>query len=114
MRKSKKFEKHLSLPKTISLGYQDITIYQIPSIDNTLGSYNNEVHQIKINIDSNNREKLNTLLHELIHACVYVYGVKREFKDDDQEEKVVNALSNGLTEAFVRNKELVEFVRQSV
>lgn len=111
---SKRFDKYAFLPKVIKLGYQDITVIEVPAIDNTQGSYDNDSHEIKIKSEIGGREKLNTLLHELLHACVYTYGLKNEFDDDDAEEKVINALGNGLTEALVRNKELVEFIRQSV
>lgn len=110
----KEFVKLTFLPKVIQLGYQDIKVLEIESIDNTQGSYNNESHEIKIKSEMGSREKLNTLLHELLHACVYAYGLKSEFEDDDAEEKIVNALGNGLTEVLVRNKELVEFIKQSV
>lgn len=112
--KRKEFIKYAFLPKVIKLGYQDIKVLEVDAIDNTQGSYNNESHEIKIKIGMDNREKLNTLLHEIIHACVYCYGLKNEFKDDDAEEKIVNALGNGLTEALVRNKDLVSFIGKSV
>jgi hypothetical protein len=108
------FDKYALLPKLIKLGYQDIKVSEVPAIDDTQGSYNNEHHEIKIKADMGSREKLNTLLHELLHACVYSYGIKSEFGDGEREEKVVNALGNGLTEALVRNKELVAFIKDSV
>jgi hypothetical protein len=109
----KVYDKYI-LPAVIKLGYQDITIIQVDSIDNTQGSYTNDTHEIKIKSGMVGREQLNTLLHELLHACVYAYGIKSEFGDDDKEEKVVNALGNGLTEVLVRNKELVAFIKESV
>lgn len=110
----REFIKHISPPKVIKLGYQDIKVLEVDAIDNTQGSYNNESHEIKIKSGMDNREKLNTLLHEIIHACVYCYGLKSEFKDDDAEEKIVNALGNGITEVLVRNRELVSFIGESV
>lgn len=106
-------ELQVVLPAVIKLGYQDIKVSEIEAIDNTQGSYNNESHEIKIKSGMDGRERLNTMLHEILHACIYVYGLKCEFKDDETEEKIVNALGNGLTEAFVRNKELSEFVKES-
>lgn len=106
-------EFHVCLPAVIKLGYQDIKVSEVDAIDNTQGSYNNESHEIKIKVGMDNRERLNTIIHEILHACIYVYGLKCEFKDDDTEEKIVNALGNGLTEALVRNKELIQFVGES-
>lgn len=115
MKKPKKvLDKYATLPKMLKLGYQDIKVLEIDSIDHTQGSYNNESHEIRVKSDMGSREKLNTLFHEILHACVYGYGLKSEFEDDGAEEKIVNALGNALTEVFVRNKELVEFIRQSV
>lgn len=102
------------LPTVIHLGYQDIIVTEVDAIDNTQGSYNNETHEIKIKGGQGNREQLNTILHEILHSIVYAYGLKCEFKDDDTEEKIVNALGNGLTEALVRNKDLVMFIEKSV
>lgn len=110
----KEWVKYAPLPSIIHIGYQDIAVTEVDAIDNTQGSYNNESHEIKIKSGSGNREKLNTVLHELLHAIVYSYGLKCEFKGDEQEEKIVNALGNGLTESLVRNKELVEFIGKSV
>ena len=114
MKKKPPTHKEYILPTVIKLGYQDITVTEVDAIDNTQGSYNNESHEIKIKSGQGDREKLNTLLHEILHACIYSYGLKCEFKDDEQEEKIVNALGNGLTEALVRNKALVEFIGKSV
>lgn len=114
MKKIPPTHKEYILPTVIRLGYQDIVVTEVDAIDNTQGSYNNESHEIKVKSGLGNREKLNTVLHEILHACVYCYGLKSEFKDDDSEEKIVNALGNGLTETLVRNKELVEFIGKSV
>jgi hypothetical protein len=113
-KRPKKFEQYAILPKVIKLGYQDITVTEVDAIDNTQGSYNNESHEIKIKSEMGSREKLNTVLHEILHSIVYAYGIKSEFGDDDKEEKVVNALGNGLTEVLVRNKELVAFIKDSI
>ena len=114
MKKIPSTHKEYILPTIIKLGYQDITVTEVDSIDNTQGSYDNDSHEIKIKSGIGNREQLNTLLHEILHAIVYGYGLKCEFKDDEHEEKVVNALGNGLTEVLVRNKELVAFIGKSV
>lgn len=114
MRKIPPTHKEYILPTGIKLGYQDITITEVDSIDNTQGSYDNESHEIKIKSGIGHREQLNTVLHEILHACVYCYGLKSEFKDDDSEEKIVNALGNALTEIVVRNKGLMDFIGKSV
>lgn len=114
LRKRKEWVKHTFLPKTIKLGYQDIKLSEFEFMDGEQGCYRAEPAEIKIKHGAEGREKLNTVLHELLHACVYCYGLKKDFKDDEEEEKIVNALANGLTELLVRNPELVAFIRESI
>ncbi len=109
----KEFVKYTFLPKVIHLGYQDIKVSEYDLVD-AQGCYQAEQSKIRIKEGMEPKEKLNTLLHEIFHGIVYSYGLKKDFKDDEEEEKIVNALGNGLTEVLVRNKELVEFIRQSV
>lgn len=113
MQHPKKFREY-TLPTKIHLGYQEITVEEVSAIDDTQGSYNNESHEIKIKSGMSKREQLNTLLHELLHACTYTYGIKCEFSDDDKEEKVINALGNAFTELFIRNPDLIKFIGKSV
>lgn len=108
----KDFQEYI-LPKIIYLGYQDIKIVQEDLVD-AQGCYQAEQSKIRIKEGMEGREQLNTVLHEILHAIVYAYGLKKEFKTDEDEEKIVNALGNGLTEVLVRNKELVEFIGKSV
>lgn len=112
--KSKEWIEHISLPKIIKIGYQDIKVSEMDFVDESQGVYRADQSEIRIREGLEAREKLNTVLHEILHAIVYSYGLKNDFKDDDEEEKVVNALGNGLTEAFIRNPELMEFIKNAV
>lgn len=109
----KDFVKSIPLPKTISIGFQDIKVIEADLIE-AQGCYRNELAEIHINRGMGAREQLNTVIHEVLHAICYAYGLKKEFEEDEDEEMVVNALANGITEALVRNKGLVELIRQSV
>lgn len=111
--KPKEFVKHTFLPAMVQIGYQDIKISEEDLVE-AQGCYQAEQSKIRIKEGMEAREKLNTLLHEILHAAIYTYGLKKDFKDDEDEERLVNALGNGLTEVLVRNKELLEFIRQSV
>lgn len=111
--KRKEFVKYVFVPNLIKLGYQDIKIVQEDLVD-AQGCYQAEQSKIRIKEGLEGREQLNTVLHEILHAIVYAYGLKKDFKTDEEEEKIVNALGNGLTEVLVRNKELVTFIEKSV
>ena len=112
-KKNKKLREYI-LPTAIAVGYQKITVEEVSAIDDTQGSYTNETHEIKIKSGMNASETLNTMLHEMLHAIIYTYGLKDFFSDDDKEEKFVNVISNGMTEALVRNPDLVKFIVKSV
>ena len=50
-----------------------------------------------------------TLLHEVLHACVFAAGI--EFKDEDEEERVVNQLGLVLFGVIRDNPELLRYLR---
>lgn len=101
----------VNVPKIIHLGYQDIEIKSWDAEGGLQGAYLPDRPQIRIADTVDGVELLNTMLHEIIHAAIYVYGIKGEFKDDDHEEKVVNVLGNALTEIFVRNPDLASWIK---
>lgn len=114
-KKNREFRKYIFhlIPNPIKIGYQDINVSEEDLVD-AQGCYQAEQSKIRIKEGMEGRELLNTILHEILHAIVYSYGLKKDFKSDEEEEKIVNAFGNGLTEALVRNKDLVEFIRKSV
>jgi len=102
------------LPLKINLGYQDISIVPYEFINNEQGAYSSDSSEIRIQKDMSPVETLNTMLHECLHACVYVYGLKEEFKDDEHEEKVINALGNAMTELFRRNPKMIGWIGEQI
>ena len=54
----------------------------------------------------------NTLLHEILHAIVYQYGLAEDIKD--KEEKIVNTLTNGLSAVFIDNPWLLDYLKDKV
>lgn len=100
----------MKLPETICIGYQDIEVIKTDFPDGEQGVYISDKSQIRIQRGLSPRERLNTILHECLHAIFSVYGLKPMVKDDAEEERLVDALGNGLTEVFSRNPELVKWV----
>lgn len=98
------------IPDILYIGYQDIAV-KLWDLEEAHGVYLADRSEIRIKDGLDPREMLNTVLHECLHAAVFTYGLKEEFKDDDHEEKVINALGNALTEIFTRNPALIEWVR---
>ena len=102
------------IPTRIKVGYQDIKVIESDLIDGAQGCYRADEPEIRVKEGMSKVETLNTILHEILHSIVYVYGLKEEFKDNDKEEKLVNALGNGLTEVLLRNPDVVRFIGKSV
>jgi len=54
-------------------------------------------------------QSINIILHELCHAIYYAYGLD----NNSNEEQIVNAMSNGVTELLL-NKELLKFINKEI
>lgn len=100
----------MKLPETICIGYQDIEIIETDFPEGEHGVYIPEKSQIRVQCGLSPREYLNTVLHECLHAIFSVYGVKSLVRDDEEEEKIVGALGNGLTEILSRNPEMARWM----
>ena len=68
-------------------------------------------HEIDYDENMAAPEIVNTILHEVLHAIVHVWGIK--FKDSDQEEEVVNALGGALSTLFKDNLELLDWIKDT-
>lgn len=105
----KKFD--TAFPASVSVGYQEIKILAVDFLDGT-GVYLGDSSEIRIKDGAEPIERVNTMLHELLHAVFNVYGLRAAIKnDEDTEEHLVNALGNGLTEIFLRNKDLLKWIQ---
>lgn len=72
--------------------------------DLTDGNIDNVRKEINIDDSLDYEDKLNTMIHEILHGIEYTYGV-------DLGEDVVVKLSNGLTDVLINNKlEVKRFV----
>ena len=94
------------MKKKIKIGYEDIVINIInfetedKKDDNVLGEYDSSNAKIDIQKEQNARSEANTLLHEVIHACVYQTGLNSQgnlLSKEENEELIVNAISNSLS-----------------
>ena len=90
----------------IQIGYKT---YKIDYIDNPMGDNHGICHKddgkIFIDKDQPPEDLLNTTIHEILHAIFHCYGSDA---DDEEEEKNVTFLANGITEVILRNPELLK------
>ena len=54
-------------------------------------------------------QSINIILHELMHAIYYAYGLDQ----NSNEEQIVNAMSNGITE-LLSNQMLLKFINKEI
>ena len=63
------------------------------------------------------QEMVNTTFHEIMHACVYIAGLNQAngpLKEDDNEEIVVNNLSNMIMGVFRDNPWLLDYIKNNI
>ena len=54
---------------------------------------------------------VNTLVHEILHAIVFQWGIEL---DEKEEEKICNTLANGLTTVCVDNPWLLSYIQKQL
>ena len=84
----------MKVPKRIKIGYTDIAIIPMESLEGfangNYGHFSAPELCIRIITDLKPLVVMNTLIHEVFHACWFVGGLE----DTDEEERVVNTLAN--------------------
>lgn len=104
------------LPKTIRVGYQDVALISCDMGDDEHGSYTDRTARIIYNPARTEREIVNTILHECLHAIYHTSGVVRHsvFKDLNDEEIVAHATANALTQVFLDNPALLDWIKENL
>ena len=101
--------------KNIKIGYRE---YKIKNLD-SIGSRCNEINGqflasdgvIALSSTEDNISHANTLIHEILHAIIYQWGIDL---DDKEEEKICNTIANGLTTVFVDNPSLLSYIQKNL
>lgn len=106
------------VPHKVKVGYRDYVIQpMVPSEgqDTHVGLHYGQWNLITINYNANppfpDVELINTIVHELLHAIVSVQG---DHFEDDQEEKIVRCMANGLIELIQDNPHLFEWLIENL
>jgi hypothetical protein len=103
------------LPEYIKIGYKK---YKVRNLDKNVGdlcqafgatSHNESL--IFSDDTRDERENLNTLVHEVLHGVCFVFSLG---KSKEEEEQIVNLLANGLVGVLIDNPELLEYINSSV
>ena len=105
--------------KKIKVGYSTITIKkQSPqfikdNMSDNYGQYLSRENRIEIQPDLSSVDEVNTLLHEILHASVWVCSLTQSgqpLEESKDEELVINSLTNSLTQIFIDNEWLLPYL----
>src|SRR5688500_17816271 len=97
----------VKLPKSLQVGPYTITIEERQGDE--MGEYQGDLQRISINPEQGQDAKADSLLHEVLHACFYIAGFRKDFPEP-KEERLVSALSSLLLDSLRRNPELVTYL----
>ena len=105
--------------KKIRIGYSTITIKkQAPqftkdNMSDSYGQYLSRENKIEIQPDLSDVDEVNTLLHEILHASVWICSLNQTgqpLEHSKDEELVVNNLANSLVQVFIDNEWLLPYL----
>jgi|TARA_E500000318_G_scaffold26972_1_gene26989 hypothetical protein len=101
--------------KNIKIGYRDYKIKNLDSIVSKCNEINGQFlasdGMIALSSTEDNISHANTLIHEILHAIVYQWGIEL---DDKDEERICNTIANGLTTVFVDNPSLLSYLQKQL
>lgn len=106
MKKKKSNSKDkIKLPKSLKIGYKTYQVREMTHAehmeDKALGECKHDEGVIVVSLERGDKqEQSNTLLHEVLHACYKVANIQ----DEDEEERIVHAMTNVLLQVLKDNK----------
>tara|TARA_R110001583_G_scaffold985_3_gene8476 strand:+ start:2268 stop:2624 length:357 start_codon:yes stop_codon:yes gene_type:complete len=109
--------------KKIKVGHSTIIIkkqasqFNKDNMSDNYGQYLSRENKIEIQPDLSDVDEANTLLHEILHAAVWISSLSQSgqpLQQTNDEEVVVNSLSNKLTQVFIDNKWLLPYLTEKL
>lgn len=98
----------------LKIGYTNVAVIEVAAAekDYDYGEWDSDAKTITINNELNETDTINTLLHEVLHAILWERGISTACgildNREKDEENIVNALSNGLTQVFQDNPQFLK------
>ena len=97
----------MKIPKKLKIAgftYKITHNKQIADHSSTFASTINAQQEINVGQGFPVQKQEQTFLHEILHAVWFCYGLKEAGFKNEQEEHIVDALSNGLYQVLKDNK----------
>ena len=90
----------MRLPKKVTIGYKTLKIREFTTTERDVreaSGASTPDSDILIDVTGYSKQYVaNTVLHEILHLCFYMAGLRDKF-DRQQEENIVNTLTNQLS-----------------
>ena len=111
------------LPTSVKIGYRDIEIqyvspdFKTEEMTDCYGQYKAREGLIQLQPDICGQELSNVMLHECLHGIVYSSGLNQAkscLKEEDDEEIVVNQMTNYLIGLFRDNPWFLDFIKNNM
>ena len=109
--------------KTLRIGYSTVSInkqkpqFSKDNMTDNYGQFLPRENRIEIQPDLACADEANTLLHEILHSCVWVSSLSQDgqpLHGTKEEELVVNSLANNLTQIFIDNEWLLYYLTENL
>jgi hypothetical protein len=109
--------------KKIKVGYTTIDIkLQAPqftknNMTTNYAQYTSRENLIEIQPMLDDVDEANALIHEILHGIVWVSSLSQDgqpLEDENEEEVVVNSITNNLIQVFRDNGWLLDYLKQKV
>jgi hypothetical protein len=109
--------------KKIKVGYSDVKIQYVGKKEDSKwckdhhGEFVPETSVIKLAKEQRPSEELNTLIHEILHAITYIYGLNNDagpLKKSQVEEQVVAVMANGIQQIIRDNPSFLAYVNKQI
>ena len=111
------------LPTSVKVGYRDIEIqyvspdFKTDEMTDCYGQYKAREGLIQLQPSICGQELANVMLHECLHAVIYSSGLNQAkscLKEEDDEEIVVNQITNYLMGLFIDNPWFLDFIKNNM
>ena len=100
----------MKLPESVKVGYANVKIIPMPGMEGfahgIYGHFSEAELCIRIAEDLDKTKVMNTLIHEVFHACYFIGGMT----DEDDEERTVTTLANIYSGVLIDNPEFNKFI----
>ena len=101
-------------PSSIKVGYAEFAVrpfsLDLDADGGMYGRFSRASCLIEYHPRQHREHELDTLLHEVLHAC----WAQAALNDEDDEERIITGLSNTLTQVLKDNPEFLKWIRSVV